>query len=121
MDLSQYLDLGIEAIINSSLGPVYRRCPDSNRFSTAETLSLICRNINRKEPKTASAKAVIGKLLTIVKMQESAMFDMSLMTKDLVTSLVNSKTVLADMSKVIFCEFFFEFLFPISVLDLIFL
>ena len=87
-------------MVNSSLGPVYRKCPDTKRFSTAETLSSICRNVNNKHPKTVSAKIAIGKLLGIVNTQESAMLDLSRMSKDLVKSLVNSKKVMSEMSMV---------------------
>ena len=87
-------------MVNSTLGPVYTKWYGSAKLSTGETLSIICKNINRKDPKTPSAKIVIGKLLSIIGTQESAMADLSLMTKDLVTSVMNVRKTLIDIDKV---------------------
>lgn len=100
LDLAQYHDIRLDSMLNSKLGPVYTKCNGSEKLSTGETLSIICKNMNRKDPKTPSAKIVIGKLLSIIGTQESAMVDLSMMTKDLVTSVINVRKTLIDMNKV---------------------
>ena len=100
MDFSAYLEGGLEGLFISTLGDVYRRCEQSNKFSLADSLSCLCRNINRKAPKTPTAKIALGKLMAILSNNENAMVDLAKMAKDVSTSLSNAKTVLKDISQV---------------------
>ena len=102
LDFSSYLSGGMETLVVSALGDVYCKCEQTGKFMLAESLSNLCRNINRKSPKTPTAKICIGKLLAILNTNEGAMFDLSKMAKDVAVSLRNAQAVISDVSQVCF-------------------
>lgn len=89
----------METLVTSALGDVYCRCKQSGKFMLADSFSVLCRNIIKKSPKTPTAEIALGKLLAILNTNKGAMFDLSIMAKNVVVSLQNAKTVIADTSR----------------------